>query len=80
MPAPKPEPDPGERYTWKKGDLVLLKPGEGEPLISEEELDRILRENSADQKLPERSAPARPRGRQSPTGGTVPASTALATR
>ncbi len=37
--------DPGDRYTWNKGDLVLLKPGKGGPLLSEAELNRILRQN-----------------------------------
>jgi hypothetical protein len=32
-----------ERFTWNEGDIEILKPGDGEPLISEEELDRALR-------------------------------------
>ena len=31
--------------TWHEGDIELLKEGTGEPLISEAELERILREN-----------------------------------
>jgi hypothetical protein len=39
---------PGERFTWNEGDLEFLKPGEGEPLISQEEMARILSENEPD--------------------------------
>jgi hypothetical protein len=39
---------PGERYTWKEGDIVMLKPGDGKPFLSDAEIDRILAENPED--------------------------------
>jgi hypothetical protein len=37
--------NPADKFSWKEGDIEILKPGTGEPLLSEEELDRIIREN-----------------------------------
>jgi hypothetical protein len=37
--------DQADRFGWQDGDIEILKPGTGEPLISEEELARIIREN-----------------------------------
>lgn len=45
--------------TWEAGDIEILREGTGEPLISEEELDRILRESRA----AEKAEKARGRGR-----------------
>jgi hypothetical protein len=39
---------PGERFTWKEGDIVMLKPGDGKPFLSEAEVDRIFEENPED--------------------------------
>jgi len=33
--------------TWEEGDIVILREGTGPLLMSEEELERILRENRA---------------------------------
>lgn len=36
-----PDKNHGDRYTWKKGDLVFLKQGHGEPM-NQEAMDAIL--------------------------------------
>jgi hypothetical protein len=36
----KPNPD---RYTWNKGDIEILREGEGEPLLNERDLANILK-------------------------------------
>jgi hypothetical protein len=39
--------DPNRKGTWHAGDLELIREGEGEPLLSQEELDRILDEGKS---------------------------------
>jgi len=39
------DPHPAERYAWGQGDIEIIRRGSGGPLLSEEELARILREN-----------------------------------
>jgi hypothetical protein len=46
-PDPSEHPDYRERrFTWEKGDLVLVKPGDGVPLMTPEQLDRLLHDNA----------------------------------
>ena len=42
----------GTRYGWGEGDIEIIKEGTGDPLLSEEELERILRENGPLRKGP----------------------------
>jgi hypothetical protein len=51
------DPESEARFTWNKGDLQLLKPGKGEPLISEEDLDRLLAEGEDIDFPPEEAPP-----------------------
>lgn len=53
---PKPADDPNDwnhpdyrekRFTWNKGDLEFVKPGDGVPLLTMEELEEILRDGEA---------------------------------
>lgn len=46
---PKKQDDRRDVATWKKGDIEIIRRGSGGPLISEEELDRILAENRKEQ-------------------------------
>jgi hypothetical protein len=39
------KPSPADRYTWDSGDIEILREGAGEPLLSEEQLTRIIRRN-----------------------------------
>jgi hypothetical protein len=38
----------GTRYGWQEGDLQHIRPGSGGPLISPEEMDRILAQPTSD--------------------------------
>lgn len=49
--------------TWKRGDLEIIRKGSGGPLISEEELDRILGENRPDRIVPAKAGRKYPRER-----------------
>ena len=42
---PQPPDDRGDRFVWKEGDIEILHEGTGEPLISPEQLERIIAEN-----------------------------------
>ena len=37
--------DRANEFGWKEGDIEILEPGTVEPLLSEEELERIVNEN-----------------------------------
>jgi len=41
---PKEKYNPADKYAWGEGSIEIIKRGNGGPLISEEELDCILRE------------------------------------
>jgi hypothetical protein len=53
-----------DKFTWSEGDLRIV-PGEGDPLFTEEELDRIIAESRAELTEAERVAIVRgPLGRR----------------
>jgi hypothetical protein len=58
------DPHPSQRYGWREGDIEILDEGEGEPLLTPEDLDRILAANGRPEDLQRGSAgDARPRRR-----------------
>jgi hypothetical protein len=61
---------PGDKFTWKEGDLEFLKQGDGEPLISPEEMDRILSENASDATADAKHAYRGVFGTEPPAGAT----------
>jgi hypothetical protein len=57
------DPSAADRFSWKEGEIEIIHKGSGGPLISPEEMARILRENGP----PRRMKPApKPRRRSPP--------------